>query len=128
MRSIAKRFVVAVSATAERDCGSSRQVEFVSALIENLKLAFNANAAVVVDGDFGGHEAISVNKICCGVGQDCFQPVSPAKARTLAHTSYTANMKPIVTVRPVIRTIRDEASGEGSGATPKARANFFILD
>ena len=59
MRAVAKRFVVALPTTAERDRCSSRQIKLIPSLIKNFELAFEANVAVVVDGDFRGHEAIS---------------------------------------------------------------------
>ncbi len=55
MRAVAKRLVVAVPAAAERNHGAACQIEFIPVLIEDFEIAFEADAAIVIDRDLDGH-------------------------------------------------------------------------
>jgi len=56
MGAIAKGLVCGVPAAAEPDGGPAGQTEGLTLRIKNLELAFDADGAVVIDGDFrGGH-------------------------------------------------------------------------
>ena len=55
MRPIAKWFFVAMATAAQRYRRASGKIEFIAGGVKNFKFAFNADVAVVVDGDFCGH-------------------------------------------------------------------------
>jgi hypothetical protein len=51
MGRIAKRFILTQPEATERDLGSAADVKFVPLSVNDLKLAFDADASVVLDGD-----------------------------------------------------------------------------
>lgn len=55
MRTIAKWFFVAMATATQRYRRASGKIEFIAGGVKNFKLAFDANVAVVVDGNFRGH-------------------------------------------------------------------------
>jgi hypothetical protein len=52
MGAIAKRFVLRLTAAAQTDGGSSRQIEGFPLSIVNRKLAFDLDRPIIVDYDF----------------------------------------------------------------------------
>jgi hypothetical protein len=58
VRAVAKRLVIALTAATESDDGAASQVGLLAARIIDLKVAFNAQRAVVTNGDFDRHFSV----------------------------------------------------------------------